>query len=192
MDETLINDPDARWDAEVLKLVEEYAACDKRSDAINKERADIRARAESKHGIPSLHFQHAVQRAKKMTKTERSAYDENVNRIIAVVETKQAEFWPEQAEKGRKRDADRIEAAKDKKTGLNTDTNPRSDPARGGAGRASKKKLDAAAAKLAAEAEEKQADGQVDLEQAIADRKAAEAEDAEHVFDNIEGLGGPH
>ena len=181
---------DNGFDSAILKLVEQYAACDKRSSALNEERKSIRDNAE-KLGIPSIHFQHAVMRAKKMTKTERMSYNDNVERIVTIVEGKQTELWPEEAKKAEKRAKAKADAEAEAATlkGPDPDTNPRSDPKRGGAGKA-KTKLDAKAAKIAADAE--QPAEQVDLEQAIADRKAGEAEDAEHVFDNIEALGGPH
>lgn len=145
---------DNGFDTQMLKLVEQYAACDKRSSDINEERKVIRDNAE-KLGIPSLHFQHAVMRAKKMTKTERMSYDENVEHIISIVEGKQAELWPEDTKRSEKREAAR-KAEEDAK-GVDPDTNPRSDPKRGGAG---KKKA-----------------AQIDLEEAIAEQRQTEQDE---------------
>lgn len=138
MSDDRINDPDREIDSTIMKLVEQYASCDRRSADINEERATIRSNAE-KLGFTSQEFQDGVRRTKKMSKTERDIHERNVNRIVSIAETRQSEFWPAEAERQRKRAerraADAAEASKGSAGAPDPDTNPRSDPKRGGAGK---------------------------------------------------------
>jgi hypothetical protein len=138
-----VNDQERKLDSQIMKLVEQYASCDRRSAEINDERKQIRDNAE-KLGFASSEFQEGVKRSKKMTKTERDVYEEHVGRIVGIVEGKQAELWPSQAEKNQKREERKAEkAAKEPRGGdeldAATDANPKSDPAAGGAGKRGRK-----------------------------------------------------
>lgn len=138
-----VNDQERKLDNQIMKLVEQYASCDRRSAEINDERKQIRDNAE-KLGFASSEFQEGVKRSKKMTKTERDVYEEHVGRIVGIVEGKQAELWPSQAEKNQKREERKAEkVAKEPRGGdeldAATDANPKSDPAAGGAGKRGRK-----------------------------------------------------
>lgn len=134
-----VNDQERKLDSQIMKLVEQYASCDRRSADITEERTQIRANAE-KLGFSSAEFQEGVKRSKKMTKTERDIYEEHVGRIVGIVEGKQAELWPVDSERAKKREERKAEkAAKEPRSGdaldAATDANPKSDPAAGGAGK---------------------------------------------------------
>jgi hypothetical protein len=143
-DETsnLLNDPDKILDADILSIIAEYAELDKDSDAISKKRAKLREKAEKNHGIESRDLQHAVYRLKKQTKAERTKSIKVVNRIIAAVDGKQQEFWPEEVKKQEERTkrkktqkakADAKAAKANAESIERGDDMPRSDPNRGGA-----------------------------------------------------------
>lgn len=129
-----INDVEAHVDKQIDAMLTEYAKCDEDSADLTARRAEIRERAE-KLGFSSAEFQEAVRKSKKMTKREREAHNAKVERIIRLAETRQAELWPEQYEKARKREEERdAEAAAAKSAaGVDPDTNARSDPNAGGA-----------------------------------------------------------
>lgn len=134
-----VNDHERKLDSQIMKLVEQYASCDRRSADITEERTQIRANAE-KLGFSSAEFQEGVKRSKKMTKTERDIYEEHVGRIVGIVEGKQAELWPVDTERAKKREERKVEkAAKEPRSGDEldeaTDANQKSDPASGGAGK---------------------------------------------------------
>lgn len=162
-------DHDQQIDASLMKLAEQHASCDRRSAEINDERAQIRANAE-KLGIPSLAFQHSVAQVKKMSDGERRDYTIGVARMLRAIGDQQATLFPEEAERIRKRE----ENAKPKgdEGAPNPDTNPRSNPKAGGAGKA------AAAAKsnVVPMGGVKEGDA---LIRDVAARKKAEAEAAE-------------
>jgi hypothetical protein len=126
-------DPDTQIDNTIMKLAEDYASCDRRSAEINDERATIRENAE-KLGIPSKAFQHAVGMVKHMSKGERRDYEEGVARVLRAVGDRQADLFPEAAERIRKREE---KAATKPRTPAEIDAaneaNPRSDPNKGGA-----------------------------------------------------------
>lgn len=125
-----INDVEGHLDKQMVKLAEQYASCDRRSADINDERKQIRDNAE-KLGIPSKAFQHAVGMVKHMSEGERRDYQVGVNRVLKAISDRQNDLFPAEAEKIRKRvDA---AAAEEAAKGPDPDTNPRSDPNRGGA-----------------------------------------------------------
>lgn len=130
---------DLQLDSTIMKLVEQYASCDRRSAEINDERATIRSNAE-KLGFTSAEFQDGVARVKKMSKTERDIHERNVARIVRIAETKQAEFWPGHTERQEKRAQRRAEEEANKprtqaELDAETNANRRSDPGAGGAAR---------------------------------------------------------
>jgi hypothetical protein len=117
-------------DGSLIKLAEQYASCDRRSAGINDERKTIRDNAE-KIGIPSKAFQHAVGMVKQMTTGERRDYQVGINRVLSAISDRQNDLFPVQAERNRKREENRARTGKE--GAINSDTNPRSDPNRGGA-----------------------------------------------------------
>lgn len=130
-DDDLINDPDAKIDKSLIKLAEQYAACDRKSAELNEERKTIRDNAE-KLGIPSKSFQHAVGMVKHMSEGERRDYQVGVNRVLKAISDRQGDLFPAEAERIRKR-VEREEQNAAPTPGPDPDTNPRSDPNRGGA-----------------------------------------------------------
>lgn len=129
-----INDVEGHLDKQMLKLAEQYANCDRKSKDLNDERKQIRDNAE-KLGIPSKAFQHAVGMVKHMSEGERRDYQVGVNRVLKAISDRQNDLFPAEAEKIRKREEAREEAAAAEQSakGPDPDTNPRSDPNRGGA-----------------------------------------------------------
>lgn len=163
----LPNDPDSQIDSTLLVLVERYAGCDARSLDINHERTEIRKDA-MKLGFSSIEFQHAVLRAKKMTKSERAIYDRNVNRIIGVVEGRQAEFWPAEVKAAERRQAKRDEENKGWAGAPEPGTDPKGDPNRGGVALDKKRRAQQAA-------EQKEGGKIVDIKTGRGGKKKAEA-----------------
>jgi hypothetical protein len=146
--------PDMKRDAEVMKIIEQYAELDAESKDLSERRATLRAKAEKDHDISSHALQDAVYKLKKQTKAERLADERSTRMIIRAVEGRQMEFpgWQEQIRRNEKRESDKrrraAEAAaaasgetpEQQERRLAGDTNPRSDPKRGGAGKAKAKK----------------------------------------------------
>ena len=139
-EEALANDQ--KLNSSIIQLAEQYASCDKRSAAINDERKGIRENAE-KLGIPSRAFQHAVGLVKQMSEGEQTDYRRGVNRVLTALQGRQAELFPEAAERIKKRvDAEALAKEEaERRDGTWSSENPRSDPNRGGA----KPKTEAAA-----------------------------------------------
>lgn len=155
--DALVNeDAERQIDGKLIKLAEEYASCDRRSHDINEERKNIRENV-AKIGIDPLAWQHAVKQVKSMSKGERRDYQVSVNRVLRALSDRQAELFPVEAEKIKKReDAKKAEnkAKTREEVDANADANPRSDPASGGAARPSEEEL----SKAAADAEQKAGD----------------------------------
>lgn len=134
-------DADAQLDAKALKLVEEYVASLRRSQNENTIRQGVRETI-VKLGIHSLAFQHELNAAKMMDKADRTSYMASRRRMGRILSDKvETLFGPEQ-EVLKKRKARKAEqkakadaaAAKGKADSIEKgDTNPRSDPNRGGA-----------------------------------------------------------
>ena len=146
-------DEDMKLDAELLKILEDYAGCDADSSKINERRAKLRAKAD-KLGISSHALQDGVYKLKKQTKSERLADEKATRRLVRAAEGRQAELWPEavaatekRAERKKERAAKEAAAAgketpEQQQRRLDADTNPRSDPKRGGAGKKPKKSVE--------------------------------------------------
>lgn len=131
-------------DSTVLKLAEQYQATVEKSRELNEERANIRENV-GKLGIDPKAFQVGLRMAKDMSKGERSDFTGSLDRVLGVLDGKEVDLFG--AEEMRKRD-ERKKKAEDKKAKAGrdkaeldkkTDTNPKSDPAKGGAGKGSKK-----------------------------------------------------
>lgn len=131
------DDPMKQIDASIMAMAEEYASCDEDSKALNDRRKHIRETIESR-GLHPLAWQHAVGMVKKMTPGERRDYQTSLQRILGVIGDKQMELFPADAERLRKREERRAtEAAQDPAAqkaaaDARTDSNPMSDPNRGG------------------------------------------------------------
>ncbi len=126
-------DAEQQIDSTLIKLAEQYASCDRRSADINEDRKNIRDNAE-KLGIPSKSFQHAVMQVKHFTEGERRDYQIGVNRVLKAISERQNELFPVEAERARKREEAKKPTGKE--GAPDPDTNPKSDPKRGGAGKA--------------------------------------------------------
>jgi hypothetical protein len=141
-------------DSTISKLADQYASCDRRSAEINDERATIRANVD-KLGIDPKGFVHAVAQVKQMSNGERRDYQASVSRVLSVIGDRQGELYPEYAERIRKREERAAEAAAkagrtQEELDAETNANPRSDPAAGGAGAPPGEQADGEAALAAA------------------------------------------
>lgn len=133
-------------DETIIRLAEQYAASLRRSSEENDERTNIRANA-TKLGIPSKAFQQGVSMVKLMDPGERKDHQRGLKRMLSVLGDKAKDLFPEDVERQVQRAERRREAAAKtaKEAGAETaeeqerriaaDTNPRSDPKRGGAGK---------------------------------------------------------
>lgn len=132
-DPNFINDPDRQIASSIDKIGERYSASHKRSRTENKERSEIRARAKEL-GIRTDAFQVGVRIVKDLTANERKDFLRDLDLIVKTLGARQAELFPDEALRAAKR-----EAAKGNKTrtqaelDAKTDTDPKSDPAAGGA-----------------------------------------------------------
>lgn len=133
---------DTKLNKSMLSLVEQYASCDARSKEINDERATIRENAE-KLGIPSAAFQAWVSMHKKMSPGELRDHLAGIRRLDEAAEAEgvdiQGDFFPDAKKAAERREKRRADALAEKNKGKagapDPDTNPRSDPKRGGAGK---------------------------------------------------------
>ena len=141
-----LKNSEAALNSQIIKLAEQYASCDKRSAAINDERAGIRENAE-KLGIPSKAFQHAVGFVKHMSEGEQGDYRRGVDRVLTALQGRQAELFPDDHARIQKRvEADRLAKEQaEREDGTWSSENPRSDPKRGGASKVTEEKTKAAA-----------------------------------------------
>lgn len=131
---------DVQVNKQLMKLVEQYASCDRKSAELTEERATIRENAD-KLGIPSKAFQEFVAKSKKFSPGELRDHNAGLARLEEAAAAEgvdvQGQFWPDNkkaAEKREKRKADAAEEANKGKAGApDPDKNPRSDPNKGGA-----------------------------------------------------------
>lgn len=133
---------DMKLDSTILKLAGQRASIDRKRKDLNEEARQINATVD-KLGIVPAAFMLGVRLVKGMDKGEQRDFLSGVRRTTRVVGERQAELWPEEA----KRVQDRIQRAKDKKAkqprsgdelDAKTNSNPRSDPKKGGAGKKNK------------------------------------------------------
>lgn len=136
---------DAARNSQIIKLAEQYAACDRRSAAINDERKNIRDNA-GKLGIPSKAFQDAVGFVKRMSEGEQADYRRGVDSVLTALQGRQAELFPADHARIQKRvEADRLAREQaEREDGTWSSENPRSDPKRGGAAKVTEEKTKAA------------------------------------------------
>lgn len=127
-------------DSTILKLANDYQRTLEKSRELNEERATIRENVE-KLGIDPLAFQAGLRMARDMTNGERSDYTSSLNRVLGVLDGKEADlFGADEVAKRNKRAEKRAE--KEAKAGTareaqddKSDANPRSNPKAGGAGK---------------------------------------------------------
>lgn len=147
-DPNYINDPDRQLASNIDKLGDRYSGSHKRSRTENSERSQIRARAKEL-GIRTDAFQVGVRIVKDLTANERKDFLRDLDLIVKTLGARQADLFPDEALRAAKREASKGNKPRTPaELDANTDTNPASDPANGGA--------------------------QVDLEEAIAAQQARE------------------
>lgn len=127
-------------DSTILKLANDYQRTLEKSRELNEERATIRDNVE-KLGIDPLAFQAGLRMARDMTNGERSDYTSSLNRVLGVLDGKEADlFGADEVAKRNKRAEKRAEKEAKATTAREaqddkSDANPRSDPKAGGAGK---------------------------------------------------------
>lgn len=137
---------DMKIDDTILKLAEQYVGLENRARQLNKDKAAIREQAD-KIGVPSLAWQIGVRMVKMMDTGERADFQRGFRRVTTVLSKAAETLFPEDIERQKKRKARKAEAAakaaaaagketpEQQVRRVNADTNPRSDPKRGGAGK---------------------------------------------------------
>lgn len=121
---------------QILKLAEQYQACNVRSRALNEERKQIRENVD-KLGITPNAFTVALAMTRDMTAGERADYTASLTSVLGALDGKENDLFG--AEEMRKRDERKKKAEEraNKAAGGGTtsgDDNPKSDPKKGGAG----------------------------------------------------------
>jgi hypothetical protein len=133
-----INDRDRQLQQSILREGQSYAARNARSKAENKGRAESRAKIKELGMDPNA-FHTAAGLVKRFTPTQLKDWLRDFNTTMDVLTAQQAELFPEELAAARKREdaAKQRESAKvtGKEGAPDPDTNPRSDPKRGGAGK---------------------------------------------------------
>lgn len=129
-------DAETQMDSTIIKLAEQYASLERDAKELNEEKKTIRENV-AKLGIGSLAWQIGVKTVKLMDKGERADFQRSYKRVIGALGERQRELWPEEAERiERRKTAAKEKALAAGKGGApDPDKNPRSDPARGGAGK---------------------------------------------------------
>ncbi len=128
-DDDRINDLDAKTDQKINDLATKYADSLARSSDENDIRTEIREKV-ADLGISSKGFQHAVMMLKSMSAGERNDYQNGIDRVVKALADRQAELFPEEFERIKKREEAKAQTVAD---AIDSDTNPRSDPNAGGA-----------------------------------------------------------
>ena len=143
-DPSKINDAERQIEATILEVGQAYADSNKRQKKENKSRAENRARIKEL-GVRTDAYQVAVRICKDLTESERKDFLRDLDLLVRVLGPRQRDFFEDEAIKAEKREqkrrdkeaeAGRTQAELDAKT----DTDPKSDPAKGGAGKGRKKK----------------------------------------------------
>lgn len=129
-----INATDRYLESVILKEGRVYADRNERSKEENKGRADSRETIK-KAGIRTDAYALAVKHTKDLNAREREDYMRDYKLVLKILTQKQKELFPEEAMKAAKREDDRKrkEAEAKTKAGPDADTNPRSNPDKGGA-----------------------------------------------------------
>ncbi len=134
-----INDAQRYVESVLFKEGQDYAERNKRSKVENKGRAESRKRVKET-GVNVNAYHTAVRLIKDLSARELKEWRRDLDITLKVLGSKQTELFPEEALKSAKREADRKarEAEEKTKRGVDADTNPRSDPNRGGAAKKAK------------------------------------------------------
>lgn len=136
-DPALINDAERQIEATIYKQGQDYAERNKRSKVENKGRAESREKIKA-IGMDPNAYATAIRLIKDKNPRELADWKRDFELTLKVMGSKQRELFPEEQLKAEQR----AQRAKDKKAGeprstdeLNkkTDTDPKSDPANGGA-----------------------------------------------------------
>lgn len=138
-----INDADRHVQQVIFNEGQDYAERNKASKIANKARADSRERIKQ-IGIRTDAYGLAIKHIKDLSPREQAEWLEHYILVMKTMGKRQAELFPEEALKIAKREADRKKREDDAKKkaaeestrrGVDADTNPRSDPKNGGAGK---------------------------------------------------------
>lgn len=129
-----INAADRQIESTIWKEGQNYAARNARSKEENKGRAESRDRIKQT-GISTNAYHTAVGLIKKLSASELKDWRRDFDLVLKVLGSKQQELFPEESLKIAKRESDKKakEAEAKTKAGPDADTNPRSDPNKGGA-----------------------------------------------------------
>lgn len=165
-DPTKINDADRRLAASIEALGEFAGASNKRQKAENKLRSENRAKVKEL-GVGTYAYQIAIKICKDMTESERKEFLRDLDILVKILGPKQKDFFADDLIKAelrakKRQDAASKEGRTDAELNAKTDTDPKSDPKKGGAGKV--------LAPEAAAAE--QAEGDAVLEAGIAGAKS--------------------
>lgn len=138
-------------DSTVIKLAEQYQACNVRSRALNEDRAQIRTNVD-RLGIDPSAFAVALAMVRDKTPGERQDYSNSLTRVLAALDGRENDLFGEADVAARNKRAEkRAERAAKAATPREvqddkSDTNPKSDPDKGGAGKKGRGKAKGAAA----------------------------------------------
>lgn len=134
-DPSKINDADRQIQGKVYEEAQKYAETRTKSRALNKERAASRAKIDEM-GIRTDAYQTGIRLIKDLSVGERADFMRDLNLILGVLGKRQSDLFPEEALKAAKREEDRKKKAQEEKTAAGRlPDHPRSDPAKGGAGK---------------------------------------------------------
>lgn len=142
-DERINMSADQKVDAELIRLAEEMADIFTARKALN-ERANKVYEKSDGLGITPAMLRLGVQWIRMMTKGQRGDAQRSLKRVLDVLGPKQRELFAEETaaqekreavKKKRQEDANKKAAEERTLKGVDPDTNPRSDPKKGGAGR---------------------------------------------------------
>lgn len=140
-DPAKINDADRQIQARLYEQAQSYAETRVQSRKLNKQRAESRAKI-MEMGFRSDSYQTGIRIIKDLSARERDDFMRDLNLILKVLGSRQADLFPEEALKAAKREEQRKAENQPKppaEADAKSDANPRSNPAKGGAG---KKKAD--------------------------------------------------
>lgn len=142
-----INDADRQIAQVIWNEGQAYAENNKISKKQNKARAESRERIKQT-GIRPDAYALAVKHIKDLSTREQIEFLDDYKLVMKTMGSRQAELFPEESLKIAKREADRKRREEEDKKkaaeaatlkGVDPDTNPRSDPTKGGAGKAKAK-----------------------------------------------------
>lgn len=135
-DPNLMNDADRQIEANLYTEAQKYAETRIESRSLNEKRATSRKKVEQM-GFRKDAYQVGIRIVKDLSTRERSDFMRDLQLITKVLGKRQADLFPEEALKAAKREDDRKrELAEAKAAEGRSPDHPRSDPKKGGAGKA--------------------------------------------------------